>query len=223
MSWELSKTPETDLTRLFDSDIGFPININPLLWKYLVVNLHWHQNSEMNLFGFPKNWNEWIQLESGVNTVVKGEELKWEYQKLFTPFLIQEISAALELLNVHEYCVSCGDYQLARGSVLWEVTLSHPLDETELDLPIVNTSVVLSRQSPQRLRGIEELQNPFSGADATPYPIGVIIEHTDPITAKAIGELALRERYPYAWQKLSSEWQVGITVLHNDQETQSFV
>lgn len=212
---ELSGDSRSDLTRLLDADLGFPVPLNPLLWDYLSLNLELAKRSswKFNPFNFDTDYLNYLKLNSGDRTATKNMPVRFDKTKLLNAYFLNQMSAIAKELRVHDWCIHLHDYYLADGEKTWEVDFVHPHTHEPIQRHISQGATVMSYQDPRRLRSTEVINSPFANNPEMSKVQAVIATSSDLATAKVVGEIALTLNYPFEWKQLANNWNSTLNVI----------
>jgi hypothetical protein len=213
---ELSGDSRSDLTRLLDADLGFPVPINPLLWDYLTINLNLAKRSAwaFNPFNFSTDHLNYLELNSNDKTAIKKMPLRFDKAKLLNAYFLTKMTEIAKQLRVKDWCMHLHDYYLADGEKTWEVEFTHPHTGEPVQRHLSNGATVMSYQDPRRLRHQQTpAYSPFANNAEMSRVQAVIVNAGDLATAKVVGEIALTLNYPYEWKQLATNWGVHLNVI----------
>ncbi len=209
--------PNSPITKLHESGVGFPVSANDVLWEFLKTSEYYHQLSQgrLNILSETES-DSVIDFDPAEMTISRNTDVKIRAHVIMSEFTIDKIDQLLSKY-LSNYLVAGPHTYLVRGKEQWEISFLHPDTELDIDMIVSEGSAVICYPNTRSLESQQKTQtSPFSHSFTSTPISAAIIESSNPLYSKAIGELIFDMQATYQFNQFVEEWKCGATILFSD-------
>lgn len=209
--------PNSPITKLHDSGVGFPVQANDVLWEFLKTAEYYGNlsNGRLNVVSGNKRLDVFTFDQKDL-TISRNTNVKIRPHVLMSEWVADKIGQILEDSLVQNYLISAPHNYVVGGEEQWEISFLHPDTEVDIDMVVSGGSAAISY--PPITKGVaqEQTATPFSHSSCSVPISAAIIESSSPLYSRAIGELIFDMKAEYQFRKFVSDWKCGATILYAD-------